>query len=344
MRYRRLGMSGIEVSEFCLGAMNFGHPSFGIDEATSAKIINAFLAAGGNFIDTADAYAGGISEQIIARALGDRRDSVILATKGFFPRTPEFGMRPEHVNAHGATRRHLTQALHDSLRRLNTDYVDLYQVHCWDPKTPIEETLSTLSDFIRSGKVRYVGLSNYTAWQIAESRQLCKHFGWEPFITAQMQYSLVCRHIEQDVIPVCQRYGMGLLPWSPLGMGVLTGKYSSTSSGPAGSRFGKPPKDEDAAAWRANFINERSLAIAEVVKSIAGRLETTATAVSLAWLLRQPVIASVIIGPKNIEQLEQNLAAAEVELSDEHVAKLDEASTPPPRYPEAFVTWTQRAQ
>lgn len=340
MQLRKLGSTGLYVSEFCLGAMNFGMPDWGVDENVSHGVIRAYLDAGGNFIDTADVYGKGRSEEICGRAIKSRRDQIILATKGHFPVVERFGDPPDHENALGSSRRHLTQALHDSLRRLGTDYIDLYQVHCWDSQTPLQETLSTLDDFVRSGKVRYVGLSNYDAWQIVEARQLCIRHHWEPFVTAQMQYSLVCRDIEYAVVPVCERYRIGILPWSPLGGGVLAGKYRQDGTGPKHSRFGDKP--DEANSWRKQFINSRNLGIVEVAKGIATRRETNPTAVALAWLLARPMVSSVIIGPKSVEQLNENLAAGGLHLSTEEAHSLDEASAPPPTYPHQFIARTRR--
>lgn len=340
MTQRKLGKTGVQVSELCLGAMNFGMPDWGVGEKESIEVIHAFLEAGGNFIDTADVYGGGASEEICGRALKRRRDQVVVATKGHFPVTARFGEPPAHANALGSSRRHLTAALHDSLRRMQTDYVDLYQVHCWDAVTPIEETLSTLDAFIKSGKVRYAGISNFTAWQIAEARQLCIRFGWEPPVTAQMQYSLVCRDIESGVVPVCARYGIGLLPWSPLGGGVLSGKYAKGGAGPAGSRYGEKP--DPANAWRTRFVNERNLAIAEAVRAIAEEHRTSPSAVALAWVLDRPAVSSVIIGPKTTAQLKDNLAACELTLSESALKRLDETSRPTATYPEWFIAGTPR--
>lgn len=340
MKLNRLGHTGIHVSELCLGAMNFGMAEWGVDEKTSLEVLAAYFDAGGNFIDTADVYSKGVSEEICAKAMKGRRDRTILATKGHFPVVKKFGEPPEHENATGSSRRHLTAALHDSLRRLGTDYIDLYQVHCWDWHTPIEETLSTLNDFVRSGKVRYVGLSNFDAWQIAESRQLCIRYNWEPFVTAQMQYSLVCRDIETGVVPVCQRYGIGILPWSPLGGGVLTGKYASTGTGPKGSRFGDQPDEPN--SWRRQFVNERNLRIVEAVRKVAEAHRTTPAAAAIGWVLTRPAVSSVIIGPKTVEQLRGNLAACDVRLTDADLTLLDEASLPPPTYPHQFIRKTAR--
>lgn len=334
MKQRRLGNTGIQVSELCLGAMNFGNVRFGVDEAESRKVIDAYLGRGGNFIDTADAYSGGVSEEIVGRAIRDRRESVILATKGFYPVTAQFGDPPAHANALGASRRHLTAAIDASLKRLGTDYIDLYQVHCWDEATPIEETLSTLDKAVHQGKVRYVGLSNYSAWQIAESRQLCIRHGWEPYVTAQMQYSLICRDIEADVVPVSSRYGIGLLPWSPLGQGVLTGKYRS---GATKGRFAGEPANAAAAGWRAKFLNERTDRVIDTVLSVAESCDSSPTAVSLAWLLTRPAVNSIIIGPRSIDQLDANLAATSLILPMDALSDLDSASAPAPRYPEWFI-------
>lgn len=342
MKHRLLGRSGVLVSDLCLGAMNFGNTRFGVDEAVSRRVMDAYVERGGNFIDTADAYSGGVSEEIVGRALQGRRDKIVLATKGFYPVTEAFGAPPEHVNAVGSSRRHLVESVHASLRRLGTDYIDLYQVHCWDAKTPVEETLATLDALVQQGKLRYWGLSNWSAWQIAEGATLCAWKGREPFVTAQMQYSLIARDIEQDVIPACARHGVGILAWSPLGQGVLTGKY-----------LGAPPKDARmgsevrpgsiAAAWRERFINERSRAVTSAVADTAHRLGSTTVAVALAWLLRKQSVSSVIIGPKTPEQLAENLAGADLHLPDADMAALDEISAPPPRYPEWFIAGSPRA-
>ena len=340
MKMRRMGNTGVMVSELCLGAMNFGQPDWGVDEKTSLDVIQAFIEAGGNFIDTADVYTGGVSETICGKALSGRRDSIVLATKGHFPVTTRFGEAPAHANALGSSRRHLTLALEESLRRLKTDYIDLYQVHCWDSVTPIQETLATLDGFVKSGKVRYVGLSNFEAWQIAEARQFCIRFNWEPLITAQMQYSLVCRDIERGVVPVCSRYGIGILPWSPLGGGVLTGKYQRDLTGPGGTRFGATP--DDANVWRKQFVNGRNLDIADAVRAMAKQCESTSTAVAIAWVLGRPMVSSVIIGPKTVAQLKDNLAACDLRMTQEQIKRLDEVSTPMPTYPETFIQRMKR--
>ncbi len=340
MNPRKLGCTGLFVSDLCLGTMNFGMADWGVDERTGLDVIAAYFDGGGNFLDTADVYSAGLSERICAKAMKGRRDRVVLATKGHFPVVERFGEPPAHINAAGSSRRHLTLALEDSLRRLETDYVDLYQVHCWDAHTPIEETLATLDAFVKSGKVRYVGLSNFDAWQIAESRQLCIRHGWEPFVTAQMQYSLACRDIERGVVPVCRKYGIGLLPWSPLGGGVLTGKYRGTGPADAGTRFGAFPDENN--DWRRAFLNERNLHIGEAVRQAAEALHTNPSAVALQWLLRQPMVSSIIIGPKSVGQLKDNLAASELALPADVMANLGEVSKPHLPYPEKFIARNAR--
>lgn len=339
MQLRKLGNTGLLVSDLCLGTMNFGMPDWGVDEKQSHGVIDAYIAAGGNFLDTADVYGGGESERICGKAIKGRRDSIVLATKGHFPVVRVFGEPPAHTNASGSSRRHLTQALNDSLKRLGTDYIDLYQVHCWDRHTPIEETLSALDDFVRTGKVRYVGLSNFDAWQIAEARQLCIRHGWEPFITAQMQYSLVCRDIERSVTTVCDRYRIGLLPWSPLGGGILTGKYTRDGAAPDGSRFGSVEPDNE---WRKAFLNDRNFGIAETCAEIAKQLEVSMSAAAIAWVLRQRGVSSVIIGPKTIDQLNDNVTACEVRFTAKQLERLDRASRPQLGYPEKFIMRNQR--
>lgn len=340
MKLRKLGNTGVQVSELCLGTMNFGMADWGIDAGASLPIFKAYFDAGGNFIDTADVYSKGVSEEICAQAIAGRRERVIVATKGHFPVVKKFGEPPEHENATGSSRRHLTAALHDSLRRLKTDYIDLYQVHCWDSITPIEETLSTLNDFVRSGKVRYVGLSNFDAWHIAESRQLCIRHQWEPFVTAQMQYSLVCRDIETGVVPVCEKYRIGILPWSPLGGGVLSGKYGRDLKGPKESRFGETA--DAANVWRKQFVNERNLDIVDAVKAVARECETTAPTLATAWVLGRPMVSSVIIGPKSLDQWKSALAACAVKVSPEQWTRLDDVSEPLPTYPHQFIAKTAR--
>lgn len=318
--YRNLGNSGLKVSQACLGAMNFGQdenaPS---DEAEARRVIDAFLDAGHNFIDTANVYTGGQSEKVVGRAIEAKRDSVVLATKGR-------GAQGPGPNDAGTSRIHLTRALEASLRRLGTDHVDLYQVHAWDPDTPIEETMSTLDGFVRSGKVRYIGCSNFTGSQLVEAQWAAARANSTPFISLQPRYSLIARDIEADVLPAAQRHGLGAMVYSPLGGGILTGKYQRGADPAPDTRYGRR------AGWGA-ALNDQSLDIAEDVKKVAADLGCTPTALSLAWVGGRRGVTSVIIGPRTLAQLEENLPAFELELSPETVHQLNEISRPGPGRP-----------
>src|SRR5829696_328775 len=227
MEYRRLGDTGLMVSELCLGCMTFGREA---DEGDSREIVDRFLEAGGNFIDTADVYSKGLSEEITGRAIKGIRDDVVLATEVYFP-------MGEGPNDEGLSRKHVTQGCEDSLRRLGADYIDLYQVHCWDGATPLEETLSALTDLVRSGKIHYIGVSNFTAWQIMKSVSVSEANGLERLVCLQPQYSLVERNVEYEILPVCEEEGLGVIPWSPLGGGFLSGKYHRDEEPPEASRI-----------------------------------------------------------------------------------------------------------
>jgi aryl-alcohol dehydrogenase-like predicted oxidoreductase len=311
-----LGNSGLRVSRACLGAMMFGHgPDAPCDEADAGRIIGAFLDGGHNFIDTANVYTGGESEEVVGRAITSRRDDVVLATKGFFPT----GQGP---NERGLGRKNLTRSLDDSLRRLGTDYVDLYQCHAPDPSTPIEETMATLHGFVQAGKVRYLGCSNFKGSQIVEAQWAAQRIGGTAFVSLQPPYSLTNRRIEDDVIPACERQGLGTMIYSPLGGGVLTGKY----------KRGEAPPDDSRAArrggWGARMLDERNLDIADEVGKVAAELGATPTAVAIAWTLARRGITSVIIGPRTFDQYEQNMEGFDLQLDDATVKRLADASTP----------------
>jgi aryl-alcohol dehydrogenase-like predicted oxidoreductase len=323
MEYATLGRSGLRVSPACLGTMNFG-TSGGVascDEAEARRIVDFFLDAGHNIIDTADVYTGGQSEQIVGRAVKGKPDSVVLATKAFLPQGPG-------PNDTGLSRAHLTRALEASLRRFGTDYIDLYQCHQWDNSTPIEETMATLDDFVRSGKVRYLGCSNFTATQIVESQWAAQRLNATPFISLQPQYSLLARSIEAEILPACQRHDLGSLVWSPLGGGVLTGRYRRGATPDADTRIGrlKASPLPMARAWADGMLNERNLNIADEVAKTAATLDTTPTAVALAWVRQRPGVTSVIIGPRTIDQLDGNLTGLTLNLPLEAVTRLDEVS------------------
>ncbi|GAA4209274.1 aldo/keto reductase [Microbispora amethystogenes] len=322
MRHTQLGRSGLKVSTACLGTMNFGS-SGSCDETEAARIVDAFLEAGGNVVDTADAYNGGDSERIVGRAVRGRRDSVVLATKAFLPQGPG-------PNDRGLSRAHLTRALEGSLRRLGTDHVDLYQCHQWDDSTPIEETMAALDGFVRSGKVRYIGCSNFTAAQIVESQWAAQRAGGTPFVSLQPQYSLLARSIEAEILPVCRRHGLGTLVWSPLGGGVLAGRYRRGEAPGAGTRMArlKASPMPMARAWADGLLNEPNLVIADHVAEAAAGLGVTPAAVALAWVRRRPEVTSVIVGPRTLDQLRDNLAGLDLPLPPEVAARLDEVSRP----------------
>ncbi len=325
MQYTTLGRSGLKISPACLGTMNFG-TSGGVascDETEARRIVDAFLDAGGNIIDTADAYTGGESEQIVGRAVKNRRDEVVLATKAFLPQ----GAGP---NDRGLSRAHLTRALEASLRRLGTDHIDLYQCHQWDDSTPIEETMATLDGFVRSGKVRYVGCSNFTAAQIVEAQWASQRVGATGFTSLQPQYSLVARGIEAEILPACRRHGLGTLVWSPLGGGVLTGRYRRGVAPDADTRMGRlyaSPLPR-ARAWADDLLNEANLDVADHVVKLAAELGTTPAAVALAWVRRRPDVTSVIIGPRTLDQLHGNLTGLDTDLPPEAAGQLDDVSRP----------------
>lgn len=338
MEYRTLGSSGAVVSTFCLGTMTFGAET---DEAGSHAQLDRFFEAGGNFIDTADVYSGGVSEQIVGRWLAarpaDLREQVVIATKGRFPT----GTGPNDV---GLSRRHLVRALDASLRRLGVDAVDLYQVHAYDPHTPLEETFRCLDDMVRAGKVRYVGLSNYTGWQLQKVVDLCEAKGFVRPVTLQPQYNLLVREIEWEIVPACQSGGLGLLPWSPLAGGWLTGKYRRDQAPSGATRLGENP-ERGVEAYRRRAGRERTWAVVDALRSIADARGVTMAQVALAWLVDRPAMTSVILGARSLAQLEDNLGAVAMHLSDKETALLDDASDPEPAdYPYGVPGVEQRSR
>jgi aryl-alcohol dehydrogenase-like predicted oxidoreductase len=324
MDYANLGHSGLKISRVSLGTMNFGSgPDAPCDEPQARRIIDTFLDAGGNIIDTADIYTGGQSEEIVGRAIAAKREAVVLATKGSGP----LGTGP---NDRGLSRRHLTRALEASLRRLGTDYIDLYQCHNWYADTPVEETMSTLDGFVRAGKVRYLGCSNYTASQIIESQWASQRLNTAPFISLQPHYSLLAREIEAEILPACARHNLGTLTYGPLASGVLAGRYRRGIEPKPGTRmhqwlhFPYPV----AAEWANTMLRDDSFEIADEVGRTAEQLHTTPTAVAIAWTARRPGVTSVIIGPRTPEQLQDNLTGITLDLPADISARLDTISTP----------------
>ena len=338
MKYRNLGAAGVKVSSLCLGGMTFGEAdekSFmhkvGSDEATAHAVLDRALAAGINFIDTADVYGqDGLSERVLGNWIAARnsRDKIVLATKFRFT-------MGEGANRSGASRYRILKCCDDSLRRLKTDRIDLYQIHMQDITVPEEETLRALDDLVSAGKVQYIGCSNYAAYRLMNSLWLSKTSTWAKFVTLQAQYSLIVRDLEREHIPLCRTEGLGILPWSPLAGGFLTGKFERGKPQPADARLGAKPERF------ARYDNERNWKVLDAVRAVAAELRSTPAAVSLAWLLAKPQVTSVIFGARTVEQLEQNLAGAELELSAKHVEVLDQASNFELGYPYEFIKNTQ---
>jgi aryl-alcohol dehydrogenase-like predicted oxidoreductase len=310
MKYRTLGRTGIEVSPYCLGTMMFGAMG-NPDHDDSIRIIHSALDAGINFIDTADAYSHGESEEIVGKALKGRRDDVVLATKVHYP----MGDDPNH---RGNSRRWIIAAVENSLRRLQTDHLDLYQVHRPDPTVDVEETLSALSDLIHSGRVRAIGASTFPASEIVEAQWVAQRRGLERFRTEQPPYSIINRSIEREVLPICQRYGMGTLVWSPLGQGLLTGRYRKARQTDTRRSGGMPQ----------HFSDERKLDVVEQLIPLAEEAGLPMTHLAMAFAIAHPGVTSAIIGPRTMEQLDDLLAGADVTLDDEVLDRIDEIAPP----------------
>ena len=324
MENRYLGATGLKVSELCLGAMTFGRES---DETTSRQIMDRFVEAGGNFIDTADVYSTGASEEIVGRWLaGKQRDDLVVATKVRFP----MGSGP---NDAGLSRKHTMAGVDASLRRLGTDYIDLYQVHCWDEVTPLAESLSTLNTLVESGKVRYIGASNYSGWQLQKAIDLSKQMGWESFTCLQPQYNLLCRSTEWEVLPVCLHEGLGVIPWSPLRGGWLSGKYRrGMAAPPAGTRVATAEELGWSESWSA-YNNEHTWGVLDALYDVAADTDRHPAQVAINWLLRRPGVTAPIIGARTIEQLDANLGGSGWTLSAAHMERLNAASDIAMPYP-----------
>ena len=321
MEYRTLGRSGCAVSNLCLGTMTFGAET---DEDGSHAQLDRFVEAGGTLVDTADVYSAGLTEEIIGRWLASRpadvTDPVVLATKGRFP----MGSSP---NTAGLSSRHLARALDASLRRLGVETVDLYQAHAWDPHTPLEETLRTMDGFIRAGKIRYYGLSNFTGWQLTKAVHLARSLNLAEPVTLQPQYSLLVREIEWEIVPAAVDAGIGLLPWGPLGGGWLSGKYSRDQRPTGTTRLGEDPeRGMEAYARRAT---DRTWDVVDAVAKVAEGRGVSMAEVALAWLTDRPAVTSTILGARTTEQLENNLKAADLHLTEEEKGILDAASDLP---------------
>ena len=331
MKYNRLGNTGILVSDLCLGTMTFGEKSGrGATPKVSTRMIDRFLDAGGNHIDTADAYAGGFSEEITGKAIKNKRQDVILATKVNFPVN-------EGINRKGLSRKHIMEGVHDSLRRLNSEYIDLLYMHCWDHLTPLEESLRAFDDLVQAGKVHYIGVSNFKAWQLMKALGLSDANGWARFAAAQYQYSLVMRDIEFEFTELCQNERLGITPWGPLGGGFLSGKYRAEHRPKDYSegRLGGMPDHTEESWQRRN--TDRNWNIIEKVGEIADNRKASYAQIALAWLRAQDAVCSTIIGVRTMKQLEDNLKAADLDLTEEELQQLNEVSQPPELYPYRFI-------
>lgn len=324
--YVTLGRSGLRVSPLCLGAMTFGEDwGWGSSVKDSEAIMDRFFEHGGNFIDTANAYTKGHSEKIIGDHVGrlaSKRDRFVIATKftsNLFRGDPNGG---------GMSRKAITAQCEESLRRLQTDYIDLYWLHAWDATTPIDETMRALDDLVASGKVRYLGFSDTPAWKCAEAQTIARMRGWSPLIALQIEYSLLERTVEGDLVPMAQEMGLGITPWSPLKSGVLSGKYTRDQHGTQEAARG---------AWATSALSERAYDIIDELVRISKELGTTPSRVAIAWVQGRSGVTSTIIGARTITQLDDNLAAIDVALASEHTAKLDALSMPKLNFPADFL-------
>ena len=316
-QYVTLGRSGLRVSPLCLGAMTFGEDlGWGTSVEESQQIIDRYTELGGNFVDTANFYTRSHSEKIIGDHIGRhpaRRDRTVIATKF------SGNLYPGDPNGGGSGRKALINACDNSLRRLQTDYIDLYWLHIWDANTPIEETMAALDDLVRAGKVRYIGVSDTPAWKIAEANLIARFRGWSSFIGLQIEYSLLERTVEQELVPMATEFGLGITPWSPLKGGVLSGKYTRRNEG---------QHNADRGAMVDSFLTEETYAVIDELEIIAKAHETTAASVALAWVHAQPAVSSIIIGARRLSQLDDNLRAVDVRLSAEELGRLDAITKP----------------
>jgi len=319
MDYQRLGKSGLKVSRICLGTMTYGSSKWRdwvLEEEDSRPFIQRALELGINFFDTADVYSLGVSEEIVGRALRDfaRRDEVVIASKVFFP----MGEKP---NQGGLSRVHIMNAIDDSLRRLGTDYIDLYQIHRWDPETPIEETMEALHDVVKSGKVRYIGASSMYAWQFSKTLYLVDLHGWTRFVAMQNHYNLVYREEEREMLPLCRSEGIGVIPWSPLARGFLSGNRTRED-------WGESPRAKSDGFAHDMYYQESDFTVVERVIEIAEQRGVTPSQIALAWLLHQPGVSAPVIGASQMVHLEQDAATVEIELSPEELEMLQEPYQP----------------
>jgi aryl-alcohol dehydrogenase-like predicted oxidoreductase len=316
MRYRALGRTGLRVSELCLGGLTFGTET---DETGSHRILDTFVERGGNFVDTADVYGRGVSEEVLGRWLAkQRREDLVIATK-------VRGRMGDQPNDYGLGRKHVLAAVDASLRRLRTDYIDLYQIHAADPETPLNETLATLDGLVRGGKVRYVGASNMHGWQLQKAIGISARYGWEPFVCMQPVYNLLVRDVEFEILPVCRSEQLGVIPWSPLASGWLSGKFRrGMTEPPSDTRIAAAESRGMGETW-ANYANEHTWSVLDVLFTVAEETGRTPAQVALNWVLKRPEVTAPIIGARTLEQLDDNLGAVSWSLTVEQQSALEKA-------------------
>ena len=337
--YRLLGRSGLRLSPLSLGTMNFGvGQGWGAEDRDAAQIFNHYLECGGNSIDTANFYGNGGSEQVLAKLIDGRREQLVLATKY------TLSMRRGDPNASGNHRKNMVQSVENSLRRLQTDCIDLLYLHVWDGRTPVEEILRAFDDLVRAGKILYAGLSDTPAWQASRMQAIAELRGWSPLVALQVPYNLTERTVERELLPMALEMGMGVLPWSPLAGGVLSGKYGSQDLGPAPAPApaGAPGAAQSVSRKNINIatgrLSERNLGIAAVLKTVAQDMNRPPAQVAVAWTLRHPAVISPIIGARTLVQLKENLACLQITFTDEQVAQLDAVSRIDPGFPHTMLT------
>lgn len=323
--YVTLGRSGLRVSPFCLGAMTFGEDlGWGSSVEESQQIIDRYIDLGGNFIDTANIYTKSHSEKILGDHVGRhpaRRDRLVLATKF------SGNLYPGDPNGGGSGRKSIVSACENSLRRLQTDYIDLYWLHNWDVHTPIEETMAALADLVRAGKVRYIGVSDTPAWKVAEANVTAHFRGWPAFIGLQIEYSLLERSVEQELVPMAKELGLGITPWSPLKSGALSGKYTRANAG---------KQEASQRAFASSFINEKTYQVVDELEQIARAHDSTVARVALAWVQAQPGVTSTIIGARRLSQLDDNIGALALTLTPAELRRLDELTKPAFGFPQSM--------
>jgi len=328
--YRLLGRSGLRVSPLSLGTMTFGEDwGWGAGESEARRIFDLYVDRGGNFVDTAVNYTNGASERLVGQFIKAKRERIVLATKFTMARDPG------NPNSGGNHRLNMLRSVEQSLRQLDTDRIDLLYLHAWDMTTQPEEVMRALDDLVRTGKVQYLGICNVSAWRVSQMQAIADLRGWSPLVALQIEYSLVERTVEHELMPMAAALGLGVLPWSPLGGGVLTGKYTTADVDLSGEASVSPTRKGIIAS--SGHLNERAIGIAEVVRAVADEIGVKPSQVAIAWTLANPAVVSPILGARTVAQAEDNLGALEVVLSREQLARLDEASAPEPVFPARFV-------